>query len=215
MGKITVKHYLNKGLNPRIVNNKKQYPVYIQVFVLGKSLRFKSANHFFEYMSEADFENGLISNVLSIEREDIEKIVNSLISIGKPDLITSKNLNFYSQNAVDVIDNNFNKLLDIESNENSKFIPSMLLSATYSEIRELIYFYNDESPIADIGYNVKDCLDALNQLWDYTTKEIVLVFDFFYGDKFERFMRDLRIWADGDAEKANRLIQSIQKLLSL
>ncbi len=41
-GKITVKHYLNKRANPKFLNDKPYFPVYLQIIVAGQKAQLKS-----------------------------------------------------------------------------------------------------------------------------------------------------------------------------
>ncbi|MDD4992164.1 MAG: hypothetical protein PHR83_08035 [Paludibacter sp.] len=54
MGKITVKHYLNKKLKPEIDGKNLYYPVYISIIVNSKNIQRKS--HICDVVSEKEFE---------------------------------------------------------------------------------------------------------------------------------------------------------------
>jgi len=62
MGKITVKHYINKRILPEIIDNIEYYPIYVQVTIRRKSVQFKSntsakisENEFNKYQKGLDF----------------------------------------------------------------------------------------------------------------------------------------------------------------
>lgn len=211
MGKITVKHYLNKDLNPRIKDNQKTYPVYVQVIVLTKNLKFKSNGVYFDYLSDGNIQNDNILNILDIERKDIERVVGGMLENNRTDLITSKNICFYTQSINSLIDNNVCKLFVEERGD--KFLPEIFMSETYSHIKELIYFFNDILPIYNISERVRYCFDALSVLdnlhGDY------LVYDLFYGDKFDLIVRELNIYTSFNTAETEKLIDAIQYLVKL
>ncbi len=94
MGKITISHYLNKNLAPKIINGEKLYPVYVQVIVNRKMTQFKS-NNVFSYLSLDKWTNKLVLNALYEEKKVLEIIIRDLIKQGKPELINSENLRMY------------------------------------------------------------------------------------------------------------------------
>jgi len=55
MGKITVIHFLNKNLKPKIINNEKHYPVYLQITRNRKNHQFKSTSE--QLLTEKEFKN--------------------------------------------------------------------------------------------------------------------------------------------------------------
>ena len=212
MSKITVKHYLNRDLNPRIVNNEKMYQIYVQVFVLGKSLKFKSTNNYFDYLSEAKFANDDVNSLLSREREDVTKVINSLIVNNKTELITSKNIGFFIKNPVDVINQNFCKFLVGEQEKNGIDVPEIILSASYSDINELITFFNNPEPINGISEDAKLCFEAIGDMWLTISRGYYLVYDFFFGETVEQILSKVRQVNPMNAEKS---MQIIQRILSL
>lgn len=213
MEKITVQHFVNEDLNPRIENNRKKYPLYVQVITLRRHLRFKSNDKFFEYLSKNELKNEHVEMLLRTEKQCLERIVRDLINLDKKDLITSKNLSFYSQDLFDVIDNKFCKLLLKESIETKAFVPDVLTSATYSEIYEVIKFFNDSIPISSVSKSVNICLMSIQALTDCFKNETLYVYDIFYGDKKESIESELYNYtAGGDIDE---MIESIQNLIVL
>lgn len=215
MGKITVKHYLNKDLKP--ISNKgiNKYPVYVQIFVLAKSLRLKSTNNYFEYLSEEDFQDPTITDLLSREKRDIEKVVGSLIENDEIDLITSKNISFFIQNPIDLIETNFPKLLEKESEETGVSVPDIMLHASYMDIRELINFFYNPEPVENIGTEVKNCLTVLEIIWTDIYRGYFLAYDFFYGEKYRNLITSISIAKMSDKEETRMLMKSMQNLLKM
>jgi hypothetical protein len=222
MEKITIQYFINKELNPRIENGKPTYPVYVQVITLRKNLRFKSNNHFFEYLSEDELKNEFVQNILKKEDEVIEYIVRDLIRQEKRDLVTSKNLSLFSQNLHDTIDDNFPKFLLQEYKETKKntpdiFVPNILFSASYTDIREIKALYNNDNPIR-ISENVEYCLDAAEALYYKTIEKLFYVYDLFYGDKKKELESEIYTDAIDEREveiEINKKISILQKLVLL
>ncbi len=79
MGKITVKHYLNKKLKPEIKNNEKFYTVYVQITVNRITTQMRSLT--FAKMTETEFEkyiskknyNCLLENFPMSTKDFLEK----------------------------------------------------------------------------------------------------------------------------------------------
>lgn len=69
MGKITVKHYLNKKLKPKTENNKVYYPIYLQI-IYNKLSNEKCSDTGF-YMTDSSFEDYI--NEPKISEADIIK----------------------------------------------------------------------------------------------------------------------------------------------
>jgi hypothetical protein len=214
MGKITVQYFVNKELNPKIENGKPKYPVYVQVIALRKNLRFKSNNNLFYYLSDDDLKEEFVQGVLQKEKEYIESIVRDLIDKKQKNLITSKNICLFSKNLNDSIDDNFGKFLLQERNSTGGFIPSLLF-ASYREVNEVIYFFNDESPLTNISENIRLCLNAIQAIYKETEKGLFYVYDLFYGEKKERIMYMLNYISDSDEKKNEKMITILQKLVSL
>jgi|GEM_PF-1147437 len=214
METITIKHFVNKDLKPRNENGKLKYSVYVQVIVLQKNLRFKSNNNFFEYLSEDELNNELAQSILKNEKEVIERIVRDLIKNDKKDLITSKNLNLYSQNLNDTIDNNFSKFLSQEREKTGKFIPNVLF-ASYREVNEVIYFYNDDSPLTTISENLHYCLNAIQAIYDKTNKKLFYVYDLFFGEKKKEIESCINYSIDFDHDETEKMMKTLRNLVTL
>ncbi|KAA6335039.1 hypothetical protein EZS27_016702 [termite gut metagenome] len=215
MEKITIQHFVNKELNPRVENGKQKYPVYVQVITLRKNLRFKSNNNFFEYLSEDELKNELAQNILKEENKVIEYIVRDLIKKEKKNLVTSKNLSLFSQNLNDTIDNNFPKFLLQEHEETGKYVPDLLLSANYEDVKEIVNFLGNDSPIRAISENLYYCLDALQAIYKETNKGLFYVYDLFYGNKKETLEKLISCEIDFDHNETDKRISILQKLVAL
>lgn len=212
MEKITVNHFVNRELKPITENNKKKYPVYVQVIVLTKNLKFKSGNSFFEYMSEQDIKNEMVLSVLEDEKNTIERIVSDLISKEKTELITSKILSQYSKNLINVIENNFCKMLLSEREKTKKFIPNILLSASYSDINEIVFFYNDHTPIVQISEDLHACYNAAHVIYENKSTHKFCVYDLFFGSKQEVIIECFNFYTGDQETETAEMLKAIQNL---
>ena len=79
MGKITVKHYINKDLKP--VGGL--YPLYVQIIYNRKVYKIKSFITIFEYVNEEILKTLKTSVILEQEIRDIERTILDLEKQGK------------------------------------------------------------------------------------------------------------------------------------
>lgn len=103
MGKITVKHYLNKRLKPEIDGNRKYYPLYVSITVNQRNIRKRSAIYLTDF-TEKEFENKKSEAYLPFaDRLDYE--INLLKHI------TEKFVDDYNNNRLnkDIISHWFNR----------------------------------------------------------------------------------------------------------
>lgn len=210
MGKITVRHFLNKELNSVQKGSKLAYPVYVQVIVLMKNLKFKSNNHLFYYLSEDEIKDKQVLAFLDEERKTVENIVSNLMERGKEDLITSKNVNMLSENLDDMIERKFSEL--IKKEKDGKFVPNLILEGSYTEINEIIFFYNDSTPLKNISTNVDYCLQAIEQIKEIIEEQLFYVYDLFGGPKQDRLLSCLNSYTGYDEKLTNELFESLQYL---
>lgn len=211
MGKITVNHFVNKDLKPILEGNRLKYPVYIQVIVLTKNLKFKSNNRFFEYLEETDLDNIHIQNILKIEANAVNRIVEDLIKNDDP--ITSKKLSVLTKNLVEAIDANISKIINNEYKANGNFIPNILLTATYKEINEIVTFFNDDAPFHDFSSKLGLLLDSIRIIYHEIEANDYYVFDLFYG-KNEEIRNIIQIAGYEENEVSKRMIE-LQNLATM
>lgn len=211
MGKITVKHFINKDLNPVHKGNQLAYPVYVQVIALQKNLKFKSNNNLFSYLSEDDINRSEILSLLEEERANIQHIVSDLLDKDLDNKITSKYINLYSENLDDMIQRKFSDMLRKEVDD--KFVPTAILDASYSEIHDIIHFYGNYLPFTQISNKVSDSILAIETIYDDIRKSIYYVYDLFGGSKHNELSTLLRI-AD-KSPKGDHLLKLLQDLALL
>lgn len=177
MGKITVKHYLNKKLRPDIDESDKQkyYPLYLTITVKSKNIKRKSNIN--DFVSEKDFETGfkdipetknrvkyecnLITRIIERLIKDIEnkKVNNKLISFfdlkgynSKDDFINILNayIDFYSHSIFEAISNFCNE--EIEKEVFNKLAKAFNLT-NQNEVKEI---FNYKSPIQEVDFIYKN-----------------------------------------------------------
>lgn len=177
MGKITVKHYLNKRLKPEIddFDKSKYYPLYLTITVQSKNIKRRSNIN--DFVTEKDFENdfisipetkrraeyesNLITRIIKLFLYDIEnkKVNKGLISFfdlkgynSKDDFMNILNayIDFYSHSIYEAISNFCND--EIEKEVFTKLATVFNLS-NQSEAKEI---FNYQSPLQEVEFIYKN-----------------------------------------------------------
>ncbi|WP_321287822.1 hypothetical protein [uncultured Sunxiuqinia sp.] len=100
MGKINIKHYLNKQVKPSIIKGIEKYPVYVRASFGRKNERFRSV-WLYNSVSEKEFANRDIKKIIDYEKDIISDIlVNN-------DEVENVNLKSRLQYSIDSISNCF------------------------------------------------------------------------------------------------------------
>lgn len=212
MGKITVKHYVNKSLKQNATNGKEQYPVYVQVIALSKNLKFKSNNGFFEYMSEDSLNNNMVQSILRDEALIIENVVEDLIKKGRDEQVTSKLISLYTRDLNNIIDANFCKLINEERKDTNKFVPNVILGASYFEINELVFFWNESSPLEEISSNIDCCYNAIRAIYDIRREKRFIVYDLYEGTQKDEILEMINMCNNFDEEETRKGLVLLQRL---
>lgn len=227
MGKITIKHYLNKAIKPRIEGNKELYPLYIQVIANRTNYRFKSNFPFYDgYLRESDFTQDFVVNSIEHEKNEIEKIVNYFIESDKSELITATYIKKCSENLWNVLNENFGVLFEKESAILDYNFPSALINRNYYDINEILIFTESEvdRKFSEEYESCKMGVDAVYRgVLDTEFKELGLlnltVFDFLHGKGSELVLKAVKMnhWIDSlDSENEyQKVLKEIEKLILL
>lgn len=227
MGKITIKHYLNKSVKPRIEGNKELYPLYVQVIANRTNYRFKSNFPFNDgYLRESDLVTDFVISSNEAESKKLEIIINYLLESNKLDLLTAENIKIYSEILWDVINWNFGILFEKEGENLPASYPACLVSRCYFDIDETLKFTESEieTKFSEDYRYCKIGMDAIywgmidNEYQDLEIKKIT-VFDFLYGTGFERVLQAVKRnygFHGGDEEKEYlKVLDEIKKLIFL
>ncbi len=211
-GKITVKHYLNTNLKPIKDNGQDTYPVYVQIIYKSTNFKIKSENSFFKYLSKEQLENETFVAFLNEELKRIERCVN-LLSEHNEKLLTSKDINRFSKPLHIVIENNFKKLIKKEIANT----PKLILDLSYSEINNLIFFFNAFEDFDQKSETVKIVKKCINQI-DYpdlkTYNSDYIVADLYFGDNYTKIFNDISMCGLNKNE-TNTYIKKFQYLTEL
>lgn len=164
MGKITVKHYLNKQIKPKIENKREAYPLYVQVIANQTNYRFKSdfslANG---YMTELDLTNEIVVRYMESERKNIEHIVSYLMENGMENLLTAKHIKRCTESVFQLANSKFGTLFEKESKVLSFPMPDLLFDKTYFEIVAVLNFTGSHIE-SDFSEDYRDCRIAMDSL---------------------------------------------------
>jgi len=213
LSKITVKHYLNTNLKPKIENGLEKFPVYIQVIFNRKIYKFKSENVYFEYLDKTQIIDGLFTGLLNSELKRVERCVN-LIAKHDEKLLTSKDIYKLSKPLSRVIEKNFCKLIEYEI----KDLPRILINASYSAINEILLFLNAFHELNTKSEKVRNVITCLNIIgypnnFNYYNMDYCVV-DLYLGHNFLIIYNDLES-ESGDEKRANKLLSDFRQLAEL
>lgn len=226
MGKITVKHYLNKDLKPKKDGNNIYYPVYVQVIANRKNLKFKSNFDFFDgYLSESSIRDKFVKSLLGKESNNLKRIITYLNESNKTELINPKTLKKYSENLWDLLNRNFGILFKKEAQKLNTNYPEIMENVFYYDVKQIIEFtqseieseFSEEYFYCRIGMSslYNDMLRIKNNTpmaFEYT------VFDFLYSDASIVIKEVIKKhhFFDGDEEKEHqKVITELKKLIQL
>lgn len=212
--KITVKHYLNKNLKPKIRNGQTEFPIYVQVIFKTKPYKFRSSNSFFEYLTEDALKEDLVNSFLKEERENITRVV-TLIDKHNPKLLTSKNLSFLSKDLGLIIEENFKKILVKEI----KDTPHLFKNASYTEMQEVLFFLRvmlDDSHEIQGNEKIHNILYGISKT-GYPSmsffKENYLGVDWFFGSKLNDLLDYIE--SEKNENEIKQLVKDMQEFIKM
>ncbi|BDX39327.1 hypothetical protein CYCD_26820 [Tenuifilaceae bacterium CYCD] len=231
MGKITINHYLNKSLSPRIEGNSETFPLYVQVIVNRTNYRFKSNFSYYDgYMRERDLLDPFIKGLLEREKEEIYKIVDYLQVNNQLELLNSENIKFYSEILWDVLNRKFSILFEKESKVLKATYPGCLISRNFFDIDEALTFFESsiEDRFSDDYYYCKLGMEAMrNELifeshFQHSELYAITVFDFLHRNGVEYIIsivkkhHSFNMSTEQEENKEyGKVIDGLKKILSL
>lgn len=173
MGKITVKHYLNKKLKPIEIEDKKLYPVYIRIIYNQFSTEKKSESDIWltEYSYDTYSKNGKpLENELSMFVYNIGKR-----SIEKEIAFIYSGINLIDEYEIKVDRKSLLRLVDKLSVEVSSLITQMYFFNLYVYIqmgKENEENYNTEYEEFLSSFHERNILDMMDDIHQYTGVEL-------------------------------------------
>lgn len=227
MGKITINHYLNKAIKPKMEGNKELYPLYIQVIVNRTNYRFKSNFPFNDgYLRDSDLKQDFVINSIEHEKRNIENIVNYFIESNKNQLITATYIKKCSENLWNVLNENFGVLFEKESQVLEYDYPSALVSRDFYDINEILIFTESEID-SKFSEEYQSCKIGVNSVYRGLLhpefKELGLleltVFDFLHGNGYNLVLKAIKqnyLISSSDSEtEYKQVMKQIEKLIFL
>ena len=228
MGKITINHYLNKSVKPKIEGNKELYPLYVQIIANRTNYRLKSSFPFNNgYLRESDLMQDFVINCNNIESKKIEKTVNYLLESNRQDLLTAENIKKYSNDLWGVLNRNFGKIFEKESKVLKFNFPDVLIDKNYVEIDEVLKFteseietkFSNDYHYCKIGMNAISPDRLLSRGKEGLEVSKLTVFDFLFGEGYNAVLqsvKDYHGFCGGDEEKEYlRVLEEIKKIILL
>lgn len=212
MGKITVKHYINKDLKP--VGGL--YPLYVQIIYNRKVYKIKSFITIFEYVNEEILKTLKTSVVLEQEIRDIERTILDLEKQGKGK-VTSKNITQFAKPFTEIVEDNFCKVIKKELPE----APYFLTSSKFSDIDDLLFFFGID--FATVSKKINILLSNIENLKIemYKTDKYFLGIDFYNGENLEKIKDKILNYVlqfgdeDEVKEEAEKVLQYFRELIEI
>lgn len=228
MGKITVKHYLNKAVKPRFNGKTNTYPIYVQIIADRVNYKMKSNFNYWDgYITDLDFNSDFVKNSLNEEQQKIEKVVLYLIKNEKVELLNTNSFKKLSAGLWDTLNSNFWNFFIKEVEENTTAsIPNAFINATFFDIDEILAFTQSEIEqgfssnyhYASIG--MKALLQAIlmPEFADLRISEIA-VFEFlFESDKrtkvLEAVTRYYSFTGRDKNEEYNKVLEELENIIA-
>lgn len=225
MGKITVKHYLNKQLKPKKVGSNLYYPLYVQVIANRTNYRFKSNLDYNDgYFKESDLTVDIIKSMIQNVNKLYEKIFSYFIEVGKPELLTNDFIKTNSEYLWDALTRNFGLLFQRESEQLKGYCPDTLVDKYFDEINELLIFCESD---VDSKFSKKYdlCKIGITSIYSSFHNDTLIsddlasvtVFDFLYGDGYNKVLQVLRTFisfsSHNEDEEYSSVIEALKELI--
>lgn len=197
MGKITIKHYLNKSIKPRFDGASNAYPLYVQIIVNRTNYKMKSNFSFWDgYIKEEDFNTEFIQLVIKKEKEKLELIVGYLIEHNKTQFLNADSFKKLSAPLWEYLNENFWTIFTKEGAYIYKSsLPSAFYNTTFYEIDDIINFtsseienkFSEKYKYLRIGMGALQNAYLGNKNQDLRIN-LISVFDFIIGDGAEKVL---------------------------
>ncbi len=192
MGKITVKHYLNKNIKSRLDGSSNAYPLYVQIIANRINYKMKSNFSFWDgYIKESDYNTEFIQHIIKREQEQLELIVGYLIDHNKTEFLNADSFKKLSAPLWDYLSENFWKIFVDEGEAvYNATLPNAFYNTVFYEIYNIIDFTNSEIEnkfsekykCLRIGMTALQYAFLGNESQDLNIKTIS-VFDFVFGKR--------------------------------
>ncbi|NME66604.1 hypothetical protein [Flammeovirga aprica] len=156
MGKITVKHYVNEKLKPRIIGLDRYYPLYIQVTFNRKNYNFKSNISEKEgYLNEIGFILGELNTQIDSEIKLIERTIE-YYEQGKFKILNSKSIKLLSRSLLDIWEDLIIELFFEESKKLPKYFDREYVKASHIvELNDFVFEMKGKDLISDYSKDLK------------------------------------------------------------
>lgn len=202
--------------------------MYVQIIVNAKNYKMKSGFPFNDgYLRETDLAQDFVINSNALEKNKIEKIVSYYQESNTIDLMTAESIKKYSESLWDLLNRNFGKLFEKESEILPSSYPSCLINRNYFDIDETLKFTESqiETKFTEDYRYCKIGMDAIcwGGIFDKEYQDLgilkLTVFDFLHGHGFNNVLESIRRhhgFYGGDEEKEYlRVLDEIKKIILL
>jgi len=227
MGKITVKHYLNKTIKPRFNGKVNTYPIYVQIIADRINYKMRSNFDYWDgYISDSDFDSDFVKNSTNEEKKEIERVVSFLIDNEKKEYLNADGFKKLSAKLWNILNYNFWIKFVREAEKNIKAsIPNAFYNATFYDIDEILIFTKSEieqrfsNDYTYLSIGMKAMLQAV---LNFENKDLnineITVFDFlFEQDKrnnvLEAIMRYHGFYGGNEDEQYSKVLDELEKII--
>lgn len=191
MGKVTIKHYLNKSIKPRLDGATNTYPLYVQIIVNRTNYKMKSNFSFWDgYIKESDFDSDFIQRIIVKEKEQLENVITYLIDNNKTEFLNADSFKKLSAPLWTYLSENFWSIFVKEGEViYDALLPSAFYNATFYDINDIINFTQSdvESNFSQKYKYLRIGMDSLqNAVFNSSLSKLkvlqITIFDFLFGE---------------------------------
>lgn len=225
MGKITVKHYLNKSIKPRLDGLSNTYPLYVQIIANRTNYKMKSNFSFWDgYVKESDYDTEFIQHIIKKEQEELELIVGYLIEHNKTEFLNADSFKKLSTPLWNYLNENFWYIFTKEGEKiYDAMLPNAFYSTTFYDIDDIINFteseiehkFSEKYSYFRIGMTALQNACLGNESQDLNINAIS-IFDFIFGNKTKDVLEAIYRYhgfytgnEKKDESEYNKVLQSI------
>ena len=192
MGKITVKHYLNKSIKSKFDGTSNTYPLYVQIIANRTNYKMKSNFSYWDgYIKESDYNTDFIQYIIKKEQEELKSIVGYLVDHNKTEFLNADSFKKLSTQLWGYLDENFwNIFVDEGEAVYDGVIPDVFYNTAFYDIYNIVDFtkseieneFSEKYKCLRIGMTALQYAYYENESKDLNLKAIS-VFDFVFDKK--------------------------------
>lgn len=184
MGKVTIKHYLNKS----IATKEPKYPLYVQIIANRNNYKMKCDFPFGDgFFSDNDLQSPLLQEFIKKDAERLNSMLSYLLDNDLTIYISAEYIRLFSMNIAQVYTEKFAFLIDAED----KHAPETFHDLEIESLLEIIDYAGSDSTYSQYYHDCKNLFDV-TRLKGNADMMNISVFDYLFNQAVrERFLREL------------------------